>query len=99
MGCGSVPGWAALLPAGAGLSCGLWQPGAQAEHSHRGQLNAGIVSGPSLRGWERRWGAGRAECREVGGRDVQLFIWREESLRREEARFEAAEAVAKDAAL
>lgn len=34
---------------------------AQAEHSHRGQLNAGIVSAPSLRGWERGWGAGRAE--------------------------------------
>lgn len=42
-------------------------------------------------------GAGRAEWREVGGRDVQLVIWREESLR-SEARFEAAEAVAKDAA-
>uniref|UniRef100_A0A8C3ECP1 Limbic system associated membrane protein n=1 Tax=Corvus moneduloides TaxID=1196302 RepID=A0A8C3ECP1_CORMO len=49
VGCGSVPGWAALLPAGAGLSCGLWQPGAQAEHSHRGQLNAGIVSGLPVR--------------------------------------------------
>lgn len=36
---------------------------------------------------------------ERGGRDVQLVIWREESLRGKGARFEAAEAVAKDAAL
>ena len=35
---------------------------------HCGQLNTSIVSGPSLKGWERRWGAGRAEWREVGGR-------------------------------
>lgn len=35
----------------------------------------------------------------MGGRDVQLVIWREKSLRGEEAWSEAAEAVAKDAAL
>lgn len=64
---GSVPGWAALLP-GSGLSCGRWQAGGQAGYSHCGQLNTSIVCGPSLTGWERRWGAGRAEWREVGGR-------------------------------
>lgn len=44
---------------------------------HCGQLNTTIVRRPSLKGWERRgerWEGG-------GGRDGQVFIWGEESLK------------------
>lgn len=61
----------------AGLSCGRWQAGRTGRvFNTAGGFNTSFVCGPSLPGWERRWGAGRAEWREGGGgRDVQLFIW------------------------
>lgn len=72
---------------------------------HRPSIHTAGSSMPALSPLRRseagKGGGGREGLsgERLGGRDVQLVIWREESLRGEGARFEAAEAVAKDAAL
>lgn len=70
---------------------------AQAEHSHRGQLNAGFVCAPGL---GNELGGGKGSLgRDGSGRCTTVYLARGKSVRGGEARFEAAGAVAKDAAL